>query len=166
MDKGTLPLDLPNGWKATAHGQETEIEALASDGRILGSVRVNEKARGYALGSCSVRATMGSKAYVGRSWKTDLYRDALAELQRAIAEQDLAFNFQPGHAIVFAGDIYFIEKNLGDSGQVCEADGSNSIAPFYWCFEGETCRLATEQELRHLPITPRLETALRMLTQG
>lgn len=69
-------------------------------------------------------------------------------------------NFQSGQAVVFAGDIYFVHKNYGTSGRVSDLHGHEVVEPFYWTFEGETCRHASQSELLALPATPLTRAAL------
>lgn len=70
---------------------------------------------------------------------------------------------QPGLAVVFAGEIYFVEKNYGSSGRVSDLHGRDVVEPFYWTFDGETCRNATHSELLGLPITDLTKAALALL---
>ncbi|WP_043005194.1 hypothetical protein [Comamonas testosteroni] len=72
-------------------------------------------------------------------------------------------DIQPGQAVVFADEIYFVEKNYGSSGRVSDLHGREVVEPFYWTFEGETCRIATKTELLALPTTTLTKAALALL---
>lgn len=72
-------------------------------------------------------------------------------------------NIQQGQAVVFADEIYFVEKNYGSSGRVSDLHGHDVVEPFHWTFEGETCRLATRAELQCLPETELTKAALALL---
>lgn len=69
----------------------------------------------------------------------------------------------PGQAVVFADEIYFVKKNYGSSGRVSDLHGRDVVEPFYWTFDGETCRPATQTELLGLPETALTKAALALL---
>lgn len=52
--------------------------------------------------------------------------------------------FKTGDVVEFCGEQYVVMTNHGSSGRVRDAGGAE-IAPFYWKFQGEECRLISTQ---------------------
>jgi hypothetical protein len=70
-----------------------------------------------------------------------LYR--LADLYIASRETR---EFVPGDIIEYAGELFEVIDNLGDSGRVREYPNGGPIQTFYWVFEGEHCVLANHKK--------------------
>lgn len=77
-----LPVELPAGWSAeTDPTMGVIITAVGADGG-KGFATVSEAKRAFGLGICSPRER---KLYAGRYWRKELYEEAIAALQAAMA---------------------------------------------------------------------------------
>ncbi len=87
MQEVQVPVDLPQGWRATSDPRGVVIDACDAEGRMQFSVTVSEQARGFAMGIQGVSAPEGESKYAGRGWKRQLYADAVIALQALLARQ-------------------------------------------------------------------------------
>jgi hypothetical protein len=55
------------------------------------------------------------------------------------------FDFKSGDIIIWCGECYKVIENWGYYGKVQQ--GSLEVFPFYWEYQGESSRLATEEDI-------------------
>ena len=55
-------------------------------------------------------------------------------------------DFQKGDYITFAGEVYRVLQNFGESGEIEYPDGEFVSNNFYWKFEGEECQLLISKD--------------------